>query len=252
MKSLLRTPSLFFRFSAARAQKESEYQGNKSTNQTKVSLAIVHEKIEFEFRAHSGSCDNLFEMVRYGFRARSSLFVPTGHLYSVLKACLKRDFTASEQWNRERFSATLWLLSVPSLPLAPRSRIASLSREETAWDWRSLDCSAVLFDATLLHAGKYLKPRESGIESLCGGLRDALRDAFSVRCLCVRCLSLRCLCVRYLSVRCLSERCLSVRCLSLRCLSLRCLCVWCLSLRCLSLRCLSVYDAFTYINAFRL
>ena len=41
-------------------------------------------------------------MVRYGFRARSSLFVPTGHLYSVLKACLKRDFTASEQWNRER------------------------------------------------------------------------------------------------------------------------------------------------------
>ena len=60
-------------------------------------------------------------MVRYGFRARSSLFVPTGHLYSVLKACLKRDFTA---------------------------------------------------------AGKYLKPRESGIESLCGGLRDALRDAF--------------------------------------------------------------------------
>ena len=28
-----------FRFSAARAQKESEYQGNKSTNQTKVSLA---------------------------------------------------------------------------------------------------------------------------------------------------------------------------------------------------------------------
>ena len=26
--------------------------------------------------------------------------------------------------------------------------------------------------------GKYLKPRESGIESLCGGLRDALRDAF--------------------------------------------------------------------------
>jgi len=49
------------------------------------------------------------------------LFVPTGHLYSVLKACLKRDFTA---------------------------------------------------------AGKYLKPRESGIESLCGGLRDALRDAF--------------------------------------------------------------------------
>ena len=30
----------------------------------------------------------------------------------------------------------------------------------------------------LLHAGKYLKPRESGIESLCGGLRDALRDAF--------------------------------------------------------------------------
>ena len=69
----------------------------------------------------------------------------------------------------------------------------------------------------------------------------------SVRCLCVRCLSLRCLWVRYLSVRCLSERCLSVRCLSLRCLSLRCLCV-----RCLSLRCLSVYDAFTYINAFRL
>ena len=60
-------------------------------------------------------------MVRYGFRARSSLFVPTGHLYSVLKACLKRDFTA-------------------------------------AW--------------------KYLKPRESGIQSLCGGLRDALRDAF--------------------------------------------------------------------------
>ena len=35
-----------------------------------------------------------------------------------------------------------------------------------------------MFDATLLHAGKYLKPRESGIESLCGGLRDALRDAF--------------------------------------------------------------------------
>ena len=60
-------------------------------------------------------------MVRYGFRARSSLFVPTGHLYSVLKACLKRDFTA---------------------------------------------------------AGKYLKPRESGIVSLCGGLPDALRDAF--------------------------------------------------------------------------
>ena len=60
-------------------------------------------------------------MVRYGFRARSSLFVPTGHLYSVLKACLKRDFTA---------------------------------------------------------AGKYLKLRESGIESLCGGLLDALRDAF--------------------------------------------------------------------------
>ena len=52
-------------------------------------------------------------MVRYGFRARSSLFVPTGHLYSVLR-----------------------------------------------------------------RAGKYLKPRESGIESLCGGLRDALRDAF--------------------------------------------------------------------------
>ena len=44
-----------------------------------------------------------------------------GHLYSVLKACLNRDFTA---------------------------------------------------------AGKYLKPREPGIESLCGGLRDALRDAF--------------------------------------------------------------------------
>ena len=60
-------------------------------------------------------------MVRYGFRARSSLFVPTGHLYSVLKSCLKRDFT---------------------------------------------------------EAGKYLTPRESGIESLCGGLRDALRDAF--------------------------------------------------------------------------
>ena len=35
-----------------------------------------------------------------------------------------------------------------------------------------------MFDATLLHAEKYLKPRESGIESLCGGLRDALRDAF--------------------------------------------------------------------------
>ena len=35
-----------------------------------------------------------------------------------------------------------------------------------------------MFDATLLHAGKYLKPRESEIESLCGGLRDALRDAF--------------------------------------------------------------------------
>ena len=69
----------------------------------------------------------------------------------------------------------------------------------------------------------------------------------SLRCLCVRYLSLRCLCVRYLSVRCLSERCLSVRCLSVRCLSLGCLCV-----RCLSLRCLSVYDAFTYINAFRL
>ena len=32
------------------------------------------------------------------------------------------------------------------------------------------------FKATLY--GKYLKPRESGIESLCGGLRDALRDAF--------------------------------------------------------------------------
>ena len=31
---------------------------------------------------------------------------------------------------------------------------------------------------TSLHAGKYLKPRESGIESLCGGLRDGLRDAF--------------------------------------------------------------------------
>ena len=72
----------------------------------------------------------------------------------------------------------LGLLSVASLPLAPRSRIASLRREETAWDWRSLDCSAILFDATLLHAGKYLKPRESGIESLCDGLRDALRDAF--------------------------------------------------------------------------
>ena len=53
-----------------------------------------------------------------------------------------------------------------------------MRREETALDWRSLDCSAILFDATLLHAGKYLKPRESGIESLCGGLRDALRDAF--------------------------------------------------------------------------
>ena len=66
-----------------------------------VQKGIV-EKIELESRAHSGSCDNLFEMVRYGFRARSSLFVPTGHLYSVLKACLKRDFTASEQWNRER------------------------------------------------------------------------------------------------------------------------------------------------------
>ena len=78
----------------------------------------------------------------------------------------------------------------------------------------------------------------------------------SVRCLCVRCLSLRCLCVRYLSVRCLSERCLSERCLSVRCLSviclsLRCLCVRCLCIRCLSLRCLSVYDAFTYINTFR-
>ena len=67
-----------------------------------VQKGIVNEKIELESRAHSGSCDNLFEMVRYGFRARSSLFVPTGHLYSVLKACLKRDFTASEQWNRER------------------------------------------------------------------------------------------------------------------------------------------------------
>ena len=67
-----------------------------------VQKGIVHEKIEFESRAHSGSCDNLFEMVRYGFRARRSLFVPPGHLYSVLKACLKRDFTASEQWNRER------------------------------------------------------------------------------------------------------------------------------------------------------
>ena len=83
--------------------------------------ASYMKKIEFESRAHPGSCDNLFEMVRYGFRARSSLFVPTGHLYSVLKACLNRDFTA---------------------------------------------------------AGKYLKPRESGIEALCGGLRDALRDAF--------------------------------------------------------------------------
>ena len=41
-----------------------------------------------------------------------------------------------------------------------------------------LDCPAILFDATLLQAGKYLRPRESGIESLCGGLRDALRDAF--------------------------------------------------------------------------
>ena len=60
-----------------------------------VQKGIVHEKIGFESRAHSGSCDNYFEMVRYGFRASSSLFVPTGHLYSVLKTCLKRDFTVS-------------------------------------------------------------------------------------------------------------------------------------------------------------
>ena len=39
MKSLFRTPSLFC--SAARAQKESEYKGNKSANQTKVSLAFT-------------------------------------------------------------------------------------------------------------------------------------------------------------------------------------------------------------------
>ena len=40
MNSLFRTPSLFLRLSAARAQKESEYWDNKSTNQTKVSLAM--------------------------------------------------------------------------------------------------------------------------------------------------------------------------------------------------------------------
>ena len=50
MKSFLRTPFLFFGFSAARDQKESEYQGNKSTNQTKVSLA---QFVMFYHREHT-------------------------------------------------------------------------------------------------------------------------------------------------------------------------------------------------------